>query len=198
MNKKSWSDRIIEKIKDPIVLVGILLFINYLFVMVLFFNTPISKVTSYTNNTYTEYYWNGYYRMWDADLTSVIDSGFLESFPLAGSWLFISALILMLVVTLSQIISPILQPKTTRIEFTAKIIWPHFIGNMLIVAALLVLIQWIEPKRSEETLSQLGPAIKFALVLSAFMILVILILVAFTSQIYSKKQQIMQETENTQ
>ncbi|MBD3189209.1 MAG: hypothetical protein GF308_01120 [Candidatus Heimdallarchaeota archaeon] len=197
MNDKTWPDfKIRGWIKEPIVILGFLLFINYLFIMILYFNTPVSTVISYTNSTYTEYYWKGYFKTWNADLSSVIDSGFLETFPLAGSWLFVSALILMLIITLSQAIIPIFQSNITRRELIERIIWPNFIGNMLIVSGLLVLIHWSSPARSEDILSRLGPALKYGIILSAVMLIFILIIIAFNSRIYPKKNQIIQEMED--
>jgi hypothetical protein len=175
------------KLTDPITILGILLTVNYLIILVLFFTTPIYRIYSPLEGNVDNYYWNGYYETRGIASNNLIDSGVASSFPQTMSNIVISALVICLVISLIQTILPFIGLKIKRKDFLTVGVWFIFLGNGLLLSGAMAFIDWRDPIPNQDSIARISNALLYGIIVSTIMIFLLLLVIGYLIAITDQK-----------
>ena len=89
----------LKKLLDPIPIFSLIFLIYSINILVFYFRTPIIISTDLLADTVTYYFWNGDISILDIGLGTTTE-GFAANFPAQLSWVFITAIIFFLLLTI--------------------------------------------------------------------------------------------------
>jgi len=170
----------LKKLLDPIPIFSLIFLIYSINILVFYFRTPIIISTDLLADTVTYYFWNGDISILDIGLGTTTE-GFAANFPAQLSWVFITAIIFFLLLTIIVTFLSVFSKKITRIKISQRIIWPLFIISSMIIGCVVVFLSWGASLKTEDFLILYGRVIMLNLVVSIIIMLFVLIFSAYVT-----------------
>ena len=188
MEKQKKSISFVRKISDPFTLITILSLVNFIVILVFYYNIPLFTLYDLEQETQTTFLYNGYYETIEIGNATIIESGISEIFPIEASRLLQSGLILMICANSIQLIAIFLAKNMTRKKFISIFSWPNFVFNAFILISVLLFAYWPIGNPGEDILTEMFVPIKYGLFMSLLMLILTIAVVIYISQISEEKR----------
>lgn len=187
-NEKNISfSKYFKKLLDPIPIFSLVFMIYSINILVFYFRTPLIISTDLLADTVTYYFWNGKFSILDIELGTTSE-GFAVNFPIQLSWVFITAIIFFLLLTIIVTFLSVFDEEITRFKISQRIIWPLFIISIMIIGCVVVFLSWGASLKIEDVLISYGRVVMLNLVVSILIVLFVLIFSAYVSD-YMKNRE---------
>ena len=100
-----------QRLKDPIVIVGIMLFVNFLVMLIINLINPVILKSILLQDDLVYVFWNGKYKTFELDPFNEIESGFDESYPKTAGWLLILSIVSSMIISIIHVIVPVFKSE---------------------------------------------------------------------------------------
>ncbi|MGC9780614.1 MAG: hypothetical protein HZR80_15330 [Candidatus Heimdallarchaeota archaeon] len=175
----------LQRLKDPIIIIGLILFINFLIMLIVNLINPIILKSILLQDQIIYVSWNGNFLLQDLE-THTTEIGIEEGFPFAAGWLLIFSLASSMAIGIIQVLIPIIKADLTRIGFLSKLIWPYFITLGFTLTNSIILMIWGLNERSDESAVRINTNLVYNIAISILLILSIIVVLAYISRLIKK------------